>query len=165
MADLDERLNRLVADQDSMKKVVETAKAILAQRNGPDPGSAESSDAESVPTAAEGAKPPPKADSAASLTALLQQFAAQKDGDAPKSTPQSDASPASAATLPALAAVLPQFMTALSGQGNLLKSERVDLINAMRPYLKEERAGHIDRALKMANVAKAAMSAMHLLGR
>lgn len=165
MADLDERLNRLVADQDSMKKVVETAKAILAQRNGPDPGSAETSDTSPTPK-----EPPsagsPEAGSAASLTALLQQLTEQKGPEPANSGTASGTSPsAQGAAIPALAAALPQFMTALSGQGNLLKSERVDLLNAMRPYLKEERAGSIDRALKMANVAKAAMSAMHLLGR
>ncbi|MBQ7491938.1 MAG: hypothetical protein IJT76_05015 [Clostridia bacterium] len=164
MADLDERLNRLVTDQDSMKKVVETAKAILAQRNGPDPGSAESSEKQSAPPPTNAADAP-ESGSAASLTALLQQLAAQKRSAPPGSPQESSAPNASGAAIPALAAALPQFMTALSGQGNLLKSERVDLINAMRPYLKEERAGSIDRALKMANVAKAAMSAMHLLGR
>lgn len=164
MADLDERLDRLVADQDSMKKVVETAKAILAQRNGPDPGSAEASSASEDPSNADGGKQASQGSSAA-LAALLQQLAAQKGEAPPAGASEASASSSQTSALPALAAVLPQFMTALSGQGNLLKSERVGLLNAMRPYLKEERSDSIDRALKMANVAKAAMSAMHLLGR
>lgn len=33
MADLNERLDRLIADRDSMKKVLEMARTILAQRD------------------------------------------------------------------------------------------------------------------------------------
>ena len=61
--------------------------------------------------------------------------------------------------------LLPQLMTLFSGQGDLVKSERLDLLRAMKPYLKESRISSIDRAVKMANMTKAAASAMHLLGR
>ena len=46
-----------------------------------------------------------------------------------------------------------------------MKSERLDLLRAMKPYLKESRISSIDRAVRMANMTKAAASAMHLLGR
>jgi hypothetical protein len=84
-----------------------------------------------------------------------------------QSSPQSETvseSERAASTSP-LVALLPQLMQAMSGQGNLIKSERVNLIQAMRPYLKENRLQSIDRAIKMANVTKAATSAIHLLGR
>ena len=152
MADLDERLNQLISDQESMKKVLEMAKAILAQRDSANPAPAE--EAPPVPT------PAP-----AMLGALM---ARQTEA----SVPPPDAAPAETTSssegsqsLAPLAAVLPQLMQALSGNGNLIKSERVNLLRAMRPYLKESRSGSIDRALKMANVTKAATSAMHLLGR
>ena len=50
MADLDERLNQLISDQESMKKVLEMAKAILAQRDSANPAPAE--EAPPVPTPA-----------------------------------------------------------------------------------------------------------------
>ena len=89
--------------------------------------------------------------------------AAPADVPPPEPTPATD--PLSGPSLSPLVAMLPQLMQAFSGQGNLLSNERVNLLKAMRPYLKETRLGSIDRALKMANVTKAATSAMHLLGR
>lgn len=168
MADLDERLNQLISDQESMKKVLEMAKAILAQRDSANPAPAE--EAPPVPTPAPAPAPQPASalpeqDLSAMLGALM---ARQTEA----SVPPPDAAPAEitsssegSQSLAPLAAVLPQLMQALSGNGNLIKSERVNLLRAMRPYLKESRSGSIDRALKMANVTKAATSAMHLLGR
>lgn len=171
MADLDERLNRLISDPESMKKVLEAAKAILAQRDGipsesaKDPASPAPEKQES-PASGEGQT----SSSAEKLSQMLTYLSSKEE--APASPPAASASQAAPATegqaAPSpspLLAILPQLAAGFSGQGNLLRSERVDLINAMRPYLKEERAGNIDRALKMANATKAAMSAMHLLGR
>ena len=164
MADLDERLNQLISDQESMKKVLEMAKAILAQRDSANPAPAE--EAPPVPAPApQPASAVPEQDLSAMLEALM---ARQTETSAPSSdaAPAEPMSPSEGSqSLAPLAAVLPQLMQALSGNGNFIKSERVNLLRAMRPYLKESRSGSIDRALKMANVTKAATSAMHLLGR
>lgn len=64
-----------------------------------------------------------------------------------------------------LITLLPQIMQAMSGNGDFVKRERVNLLQAMRPYLKGRRTDSIDRAIKMANITKAATLAMHELGR
>lgn len=155
MADLDDRLDRLISDQESMRKVLETAKTILAQRD-----SAASVSVSDPPTKAEA--PPQSPDLSSLLSTIMDQQAAvqsQKEGlDAPE--PQTQAQ-----GMPALAAILPQLMQAMSGQGNLVKQERVTLLRAMRPYLKDTRLSSIDRALRMANMTKAATAALHTLGR
>ena len=166
MADLDERLNQLISDQESMQKVLEMAKAILAQRDSANPAPAE--EAPPVPTPAPAPQPTsavPEQDLSAMLGALMARQA-EASAPSPNAAPaETTSSSEGSQSLAPLAAVLPQLMQALSGDGNLIKSERVDLLRAMRPYLKESRSGSIDRALKMANVTKAATSAMHLLGR
>ena len=88
-----------------------------------------------------------------------------KAGDAAPGGAALPAAAGSAMEQSPLAALLPQLMTLFSGQGDLVKSERLDLLRAMKPYLKESRISSIDRAVRMANMTKAAASAMHLLGR
>ena len=152
MADLDERLNQLLSDQDTVNRILELAKLIQAQWDSQNP---------------EPVKPPqtPLQQTAEpDLSALLTAVMSSHDTQSP---PQSNTAPTiDSNTFPSpLVALLPQLMQAMSGQGNLIKSERVNLIQAMRPYLKENRLQSIDRAIKMANVTKAATSAIHLLGR
>lgn len=163
MADLDERLNQLISDQESMKKVLAMAKAILAQRDSATPEPAQPA---AVPQPQEPAPADPAAPDVASMLAAIMANS-QKGPQAPPS--EAAAAPpvfsAEGGSASPLAAMLPQLMQIMSGNGNLVRSERVNLLQAMRPYLKESRLGSIDRALKMANVTKAATSAMHLLGR
>lgn len=154
MADLDDRLDRLISDQESMRKVLEMAKTILAQRD-----SAASASAADTPTATE--TPPQAPDLSSLLSNIIGQQAAPPSPDTAAST----APPQPSQGMPALAAILPQLMQAVSGQGDLVKQERVTLLRAMRPYLKDNRLSSIDRALRMANVTKAAAAALHTLGR
>ncbi len=160
MADLNERLDRLIADQDSMKKVLEMARTILAQRDS----SASESAAQTTPSA------PPQQEAGPDLSALLSAVLSQSGSSSEAAPPEapatrSDMSQGADPGLPALAAILPQLMQAMSGQGNLIKQERVTLVQAMRPYLKESRLSSIDRALRMANMTKAAANVLHTLGR
>lgn len=155
MADLDQRLDRLITDQESMRKVLEMAKTILAQRD-----SAGSVSAAEPPTAPDEPAPAPDLSSLLSNILSQQPSSPAQPESAPSGDPQQPAQ-----GMPALAAVLPQLMQAMSGQGNLVKQERVTLLRAMRPYLKDARLGSIDRALRMANVTKAATAALHTLGR
>lgn len=152
MADLDERLNQLLSDRDTVNKILEVAKLLQDQRSSRDP----------EPATPPPAAPPPTGspDLSALLATMLQSEPSQENPEAQATTTQTTAQ-----NLPPLYTILPQLMQAMSGQGNLIRSERVNLLQAMRPYLKENRLQSIDRALKMANVTKAATSAMHLLGR
>lgn len=157
MAELEERFSQLLADPEQMQKVVDMARAILSQRE-----SAPSAPSSPAPAAAAG-DPPASAADPAGLTAMLS--AMLKAGDAAPGSAALPAAAGSAMEQSPLAALLPQLMTLLSGQGDLVKSERLNLLRAMKPYLKESRISSIDRAVRMANMTKAAASAMHLLGR
>lgn len=155
MADLDERLDRLISDQESMRKVLEMAKTILAQQD-----SAASASATEPPTPA--AEPAPAPDLSFLLSAMMSQ---QVPPQQPSESTAANQPQQPLQGMPALAAVLPQLMQAMSGQGDLVKQERVTLLRAMRPYLKETRLSSIERALRMANMTKAATAALHALGR
>ena len=156
MAELEERFSQLLADPERTQKAVDMARAILSQRE-----SAPSAPSSPAPAAAAG-DPPASAADPAGLTAMLS--AMLKAGDAAPGGTALPAAAGSAMEQSPLAALL-QLMTLFSGQGDLVKSERLDLLRAMKPYLKESRISSIDRAVKMANMTKAAASAMHLLGR
>lgn len=155
MADLNDRLDRLISDQESMRKVLEMAKTILAQRD-----SAASVSASDPPTKTEEAPQAP--DLSSLLSDLVREQTASSSQPENATTVQSQPQ---AQGLSALAAILPQLMQAMSGQGNLVKQERVTLLRAMRPYLKDSRSDSIERALRMANMTKAASAALHTLGR
>lgn len=160
MADLNERLDRLIADRDSMKKVLEMARTILAQRDS----SASESAAQTTPSVSPESEDRPEL-SALLSAALSQSGASSGAAAAEASAAQADMSQDTGPGIPALAAILPQLMQAMSGQGDLIKQERVTLVQAMRPYMKESRLSSIDRALRMANMTKAAANVLHTLGR
>lgn len=61
--------------------------------------------------------------------------------------------------------LLPRLMMAFSGDANYLKPEKVNLLRALKPYLGQRRAPDIDRAVKMANLARAAQEALGGLER
>lgn len=165
MAELDDRLKRLVSDENSMKRVLDMASAIMAQRNA----------AHAAPEPP--AEPAAQSDMTSILAALLQQQKGEGSANAesaagtakaenPPGTPiHTEDSGEKKNTTAAFAEALPQLMQALSGNADLVKSERLNLIKAMKPYLSETRIGSLDRALRMANVTKAAKSALHILGR
>ena len=150
MADLDERLNQLLSDPETVNRILAVANAIQSQRD--------SSHQEPAKPEVSPEVPPQEPDLGALLSSLLTE---QPGASTP--SPPTESSPMS--SLPPIAAILPQLLQAMNGQGNLVKQERVELLRAMRPYLKGNRLQSIERALKMANVTKAATSAMHLLGR
>jgi len=85
--------------------------------------------------------------------------------DAPPSPEISDDPPPSGSALDSLAAILPPLLQAFSGNGDLVKPEKLNLIRAFQPYLSSQRSPNIDRAIKMANIALAAKSAISVLGR
>ena len=47
----------------------------------------------------------------------------------------------------------------------LSKEQKEIILNAMKPYMAAKRADSVDRAIKMANMAKVAKSALGMLGR
>ena len=65
----------------------------------------------------------------------------------------------------ALLEVLPKLLQAMSGNGEGLDSKKINLIRALSPYLNSNRTQYIDRAIRMASVAKAAKDTLGMLGR
>ena len=127
MADLDERLSQLLSDQDTVTKILEIAKVLQAQRDSvsPEPANMDTTIA------------PPSESTEPDLSALLSSMLSSVPQHSPSEEPTPSASEApQSPVLPPLAAILPQLLQAMSGQGNLIKHERVNLIQAMRPYLK-----------------------------
>lgn len=109
-------------------------------------------------------------DSAKSAFDMMQALLSTQEGTAVSGETGPDANGAEHSaphnqTLSTLALLLPQFLQAMSGEADLVKQERVALLKAMRPYLKESRLPSIERALRLANLTKAASSAMKHFGR
>ena len=165
MAELGERLKDL--DGDSLQKVLEAAGTLLSQ--SPAQPAADHTD----PDAAQGSHPLPalpsagagdgRADApAAGLNQLLDTLLGSSSADA--AAGNTEARPPSGAAN-AWTSVLPQLLQAFSGKGNYIDENRLNLVKAIKPYMAEARAGSVDRAIKMANMAKAAQMALGLLGR
>ena len=109
-------------------------------------------------------------DNARSILDLMQTLLQKPECSAAPLQDQNDAadtteSAGSTSPLPALALLLPQLMQGMSGDGNLVKPERVALLRAMRPYMKENRTSSLDHALRLANMTKAASAALKTLRR
>ena len=148
MADLDERLSQLLSDPAAIERLTELARAIQTRQNSTDPAAP--------------IQVPPTPQEETPLTSVLSNLLSDKQSSgAQQSTPQDANTP----PISPLVTLLPQIMQAVSGNGDFVKRERVNLLQAMRPYLKEHRTDNIDRAIKMANITKAATLAMHELGR
>lgn len=114
----------------------------------------------------------------AELAARLAQLLHRQPAEAPETPPLPAAATAPAAgrsddansgsggpNLGNLAAAIPPLLQAMSGNGSFIKPEKLNLIRALKPYLSEERGTSIDRAIRMANVAQAAKTALTALGR
>ena len=121
MADLDERLTQLLSDPDTVNRILAVANAIQAQRDNPHPEPAK-------PEA-----PPEPQPQEPDLGALLSSLLTERTESA---APSASAESPPLSSLPPIAAILPQLLQAMNGQGNLIRQERVDLLRAMRPYLK-----------------------------
>ena len=150
MADLDERLSQLLSDPAAMERLTELARAIQTRQNSADPAAAEP-------------KPPvtPQTEESPLTAVLSNLLSTEGSADTSQTAQHTEAAP----PLSPLITLLPQIMQAMSGNGDFVKRERVNLLQAMRPYLKGRRTDSIDRAIKMANITKAATLAMLELGR
>jgi hypothetical protein len=65
----------------------------------------------------------------------------------------------------AIFAALPNLLQAMSGSGEGLDGKKVNLIRAISPYISSSRGDYIERAIRLASVAKAARDTLGILGR
>lgn len=168
MAELDEKLKSLPLDNEGLKKVLEAAGALMGHDILPQ-------SAESQNTAQPVSEPPPPLSFPSSRsnesqtdsggTSGLNQLLDTLFSGSAQDTGSTASSPPFAEGPGALSSALPQLLQAFSGKNNYIDENRLNLIKAMKPYMAETRAGSVDRAIKMANMAKAAKMALGLLGR
>ncbi len=67
-----------------------------------------------------------------------------------------------ASPAPKFSDAVPKILSAIAGGEGNISPERLNLIKALKPYLQDSRAADVDRAIRMANAARAALG---LLGR
>ena len=184
MADMEEKLNQLLSDPASMQKVLNLASGILGAQKGQSPaapaetdhappgaegggldlsallrslgspkeaaaGEGVSAPAEPVPAAPAGAG---ETESGLDLNGLLRSLGGAGQGQ-PENTGGENGGGLDLAALPKL-------MQAFSGDTNYLKPEKDNLLKALKPYFGDRRAPEIDRAVKMANLARAAQDTL-----
>lgn len=147
MAEIDPRLTEILGDQERLQQVLDLAQ-MLRGRGGDAPAPA--------------AATPPAPMSTADIFAAVAGGAGQGTPQPPQSEP-SAAGPAPSNNLSGLMEVLPQLLQAFSGTGSSLPDEKVNLVQAIKPYASDH-SGSFDRAIRMANIAKAAKSALNTLG-
>lgn len=146
MTEPDERLRRLLSDEESVKRFFELASSVMAGQNG---GSSDQTTQKQDPT------PRSEPDLASVLGNLT---GSSRDESAP------DAS-ASASPLTSLLAFMPQLLQALSGNTSALQSDRVALLRALQPYMPQGKNDSIERALRMATLTVVARDILRTFGR
>lgn len=165
MAELE--LKDLLADEEGLKKVLEAAGALLGQprraaagtpaADPPESGAASPADnLPALPASPDAEKP--------DLGALLGSLLGSKAGRKTARTAAPPPSGGNGGQSP-LSSILPQLLQTFSGKTNYIDENRLNLVKAIKPYLAENKVGNIDRAIKMANMAKVARNALGLLGR
>lgn len=183
MADIQDTLQKLFSDPESMKKVTDLAaglapalqESVASQSPPPAPGGLGAlfgSPGQSTPPPSEEQK---SGDLSALLASLGKGLSSAPAGEEQKKEGGLDLSSlfslfgkssSSSAEEPTEKqsgmdpALLPRLMMAFSGDANYLKPEKVNLLRALKPYLGQRRAPDIDRAVKMANLARAAQEAL-----
>ena len=187
MADIQDTLQKLFSDPESMKKVTDLAAGLAPalqesvasqspppasgglgglfgspdQTNPPPSGEQNSGDISSLlASLGKGLSSTPaeneqKKEGGLDLSSLSSLFGKGSSSAEENTEKQSGMDPA----------LLPRLMMAFSGDANYLKPEKVNLLRALKPYLGQRRAPDIDRAVKMANLARAAQEALGGLQR
>ena len=183
MADIQDALQKLFSDPESLKKVTDLAAGLASVPQAPisSPPAGEKNipsgalTTESQPDTAPEEKP--SGDLIALLTSLGKGLSPSLEGKeediAKEKRPdlssflsffgKSSASPPKGEDEQANkeeTALLPRLMMAFAENTSYLKPEKVNLLRALKPYLGERRAPDIDRAVKMANLARAAQKAL-----
>ena len=187
MADIQDALQKLFSDPESMKKVTDLAAGLAPalqesvasqnpppasgglgglfgspeQTNSPPSGEQNSGDISSLlASLGKSLSSPPagneqKKEGGLDLSSLFSLFGKGSSSAEENTEKQRGMDPA----------LLPRLMMAFSGDANYLKPEKVNLLRALKPYLGQRRAPDIDRAVKMANLARAAQEALGGLER
>lgn len=165
MAELDEKLKSLPLDTGELKKVLEAAGALMG-RDAPPHSAEPQRAAQPAPAPAPLSLPPSEGceTDGGEAPGLNQLLDALFSGSAPDGKAADSSAPAGEGP-GSLSAVLPQLLQFFAGKHSYIDENRLNLVKALKPYMAETRADSVDRAIKMANMTKAAKRALGLLGR
>ena len=175
---MDDKLNSLLNDPEKMKAAFEMASQIVGQNpstQGTPPPKINTDDL-SVTFQ--------KMRESGALDSILSSLSSQAGGGMPQATPNLGGAPqaanvdvnanatatpnpaasaAGAAGAGGIAAMLPNILQMMNGSSDGLNSDRTNLLNAIKPYINDGRAGSIDRAVNVAGMAKNAKSMLGFL--
>lgn len=171
MAELEEKLNQILSNPDSMKKVMDLASGLMSAQQNNNAASQQASAPQGSDLSgllgslgkgnASAAPPAASGGGGMDLSTLLASLSGKKGGSQGGENGEEAPSPGE---VPAPGgfdmAVLPKLMQAFSGDTNYLKQEKVNLLRALKPYFGQRRGPEIDRAVKVANLARAAQDTL-----
>ena len=168
MAELEDKLNQILSNPDSMKKVMDLASGLMSAQKAGGAGQAEAQAPKPEgggrdlgallgSAAPGGGQNPPSSGGGLDLSSLLASLSGKGSGPGAAEEPPAGEVPAPGGFD---IAALPKLMQAFSGEANYLKQEKVNLLRALKPYFGQRRAPEIDRAVKMANLARAAQDTL-----
>ncbi len=176
MADMEEKLGQLLSDPESMQKVLNLASGIMSAQKSSNtseaaPGggapagggldlssllaslSKKPADSAAPPASDAGGAAAAPSGGGMDLSSLMASLGGKTGGE---NTGGGEVPAPGGFDI----AALPKLMQAFSGDTNYLKPEKVNLLKALKPYFGERRGPEIDRAVKMANLARAAQSTL-----
>lgn len=143
---MDDKFNALLNDPEKMKAAFEMASKIVGQTGTPAPSLNTDELAGTLK----------KMKDSGALDNLLSNLSASSSS-APSEESRSAAPSDEAQSKSSLSAMLPNLLQMMGG-GTAVNSDKANLLKAIKPYVNEGRAGNIDRAVNVANMAKNAKS-------
>lgn len=150
MAETDERLSRLISDEDSMKRVLELASSVISGQSG---------------SSSQAVKQPNEQTENPKNTATYQPDFSSTLGAFGSTASDKNTNAGNSGSASNLLSIMPLLLQAMSGDTSLLQNDRINLIRAMRPYMSQQKADNIERAMRMASMTKVAKDILKLLGR
>ena len=138
---MDDRLNAILGDPEKMKSVFEIASKIAGKQDG---APAETPSPEGFKEAFKNMQ------ESGALDGIIKKLSGASENESSKK-PESDGEKGG------LSAMLPNILRMLGGSDSL-KSDRANLLKAIKPYVNQNRAESIDHAVNVAGMAKNARS-------
>lgn len=138
---MDDRLNAILGDPEKMKSVFEIASKIAGKQDG---APAETPSPEGFKEAFKNMQ------ESGALDDIIKNLSGASENESSKK-PESDGEKGG------LSAMLPNILRMLGGSDSL-KSDRANLLKAIKPYVNQNRAESIDHAVNVAGMAKNARS-------
>lgn len=166
MAELEEKLNAILGNQEAMGQIVSIAKALTGENASASPQGADyipvDSSPEDAPPPSDQRTPPPASEPAAAQpdwSAVMSLLSNLSGGG------QAQAGGAASNPLGALAGLDPKLIQAavrLFSEYSATDDRKITLLSALKPFLKEERSAKMDKAIQIAKLSRVIRVAFQL---